>query len=104
RGVKKGGPLAALSFWETYRRSPSSAPAACAKVAPSQMIRHVTSMLISPLLVRCLAAGLLIACAASASVFAEESKQVPRDAAEIQLSFAPVVRKAAPAVVNIYAR
>jgi Do/DeqQ family serine protease len=58
----------------------------------------------SRLLIRRLAAGILIACATSVSVVAEESKQVPRDAAEIQLSFAPVVKKAAPAVVNIYAR
>src|SRR5262245_13358994 len=51
-----------------------------------------------------LAAGILLAWAISAPVFAGEAKQVPRDTAEIQLSFAPIVRKAAPAVVNIYAR
>ena len=31
-------------------------------------------------------------------------RQVPRTKAEVQLSFAPLVKKAAPAVVNIYAR
>jgi hypothetical protein len=38
----------------------------------------------SRLLIRRLAAGILIACATSVSVVAEQSKQVPRDAAEIQ--------------------
>lgn len=32
------------------------------------------------------------------------AQQVPKSAAEIQLSFAPLVRETAPAVVNIYAR
>ena len=32
-----------------------------------------------------------------------QAKQVPRDDAEVSLSFAPVVKKAAPAVVNVYA-
>ena len=31
-------------------------------------------------------------------------RKVPRTKAEVQLSFAPLVKKAAPAVVNIYAR
>jgi Do/DeqQ family serine protease len=35
---------------------------------------------------------------------AEPSRTVPSDAAAIRLSFAPVVRKAAPAVVNVYSR
>lgn len=33
-----------------------------------------------------------------------QTEKVPENAAEVQLSFAPVVRQAAPAVVNIYAR
>ena len=35
---------------------------------------------------------------------AEETTAVPRSAAEVHLSFAPVVKRVAPAVVNIYAR
>lgn len=37
-------------------------------------------------------------------VAAADSRAVPRDRAEMQLSFAPVVRRASPAVVNIYTR
>ena len=37
-------------------------------------------------------------------VFAAAQERVPRDAAEMQLSFAPLVRETAPAVVNIYVR
>ena len=33
-----------------------------------------------------------------------EEKRVPRSAAEIKLSFAPIVKKVAPAVVNIYTK
>ena len=35
---------------------------------------------------------------------AASAQDVPTSAGEINLSFAPVVRKAAPAVVNVYAR
>jgi len=35
---------------------------------------------------------------------AEETKRAPKTSAEITLSFAPVVKKVAPAVVNIYAK
>lgn len=45
---------------------------------------------------------ILIAFAVSGPVFAET--RVPQAPVEITLSFAPVVKKAAPAVVNIYAR
>lgn len=43
----------------------------------------------------------LILCLVAAPLAAQ---QVPRSAAEIQLSFAPLVKEAAPAVVNIYAK
>ena len=36
--------------------------------------------------------------------FATPDRQVPTDAGSMRMSFAPVVRKAAPAVVNVYAR
>jgi serine protease Do len=54
---------------------------------------------------RILAAGLLVSAllglhAASAA----ETKTVPGSRAELELSFAPVVRQVAPAVVNIYAK
>ncbi|MGH7026768.1 trypsin-like peptidase domain-containing protein [Brevundimonas sp.] len=41
---------------------------------------------------------------AQEGVFAEQPRQAPRDAASVKASFAPVVREAAPAVVNISAR
>ena len=50
------------------------------------------------------AAALLITIAVASIARADDAEQVPRDAGAIQLSFAPIVRKAAPAVVNIYAR
>ena len=34
----------------------------------------------------------------------EPSRKVPTDAATMRLSFAPVVRRVAPAVVNVYSR
>ena len=40
----------------------------------------------------------------AAPLAGEQAVRVPRSAAEITLSFAPLVREAAPAVVNIYAR
>jgi Do/DeqQ family serine protease len=40
---------------------------------------------------------------ATAPLRAEEIKQVPKTTAEMQLSFAPLVKKTAPAVVNVYA-
>jgi serine protease Do len=48
-------------------------------------------------------AGLLLAVADAAPVTAEQAK-VPESREEIALSFAPVVRRVAPAVVNIYAK
>lgn len=50
----------------------------------------------------CLAA-LALATSASVSAPADTPKQVPQTTAEVTLSFAPVVKKAAPAVVNVYA-
>ena len=44
----------------------------------------------------------LLACLFPLGLVAET--RVPQQAAEIQLSFAPLVREAAPAVVNIYAK
>ncbi|KAJ54801.1 serine protease [Actibacterium mucosum KCTC 23349] len=39
-----------------------------------------------------------------AAPFAQADSQVPQSSAQLQLSFAPVVKTAAPAVVNIYAK
>src|SRR5687768_12014144 len=36
--------------------------------------------------------------------FASPNRSAPRDAGEMRMSFAPVVRKASPAVVNVFAR
>jgi Do/DeqQ family serine protease len=54
---------------------------------------------------RALAAIVAAACAASALLAgaAAQERRVPSSAAELQLSFAPVVKRAAPAVVNVYA-
>ena len=41
---------------------------------------------------------------AQEGVFAEQPRVAPRDAGSLKTSFAPVVREAAPAVVNISAR
>lgn len=49
-----------------------------------------------------LAAGLALALAGTAP--AQETKRPPSGRAEMQLSFAPLVKRAAPAVVNIYAK
>src|SRR5882757_8980793 len=39
-----------------------------------------------------------------ATPLAAPNREVPRDAAAMRASFAPVVRKAAPAVVNVYSQ
>jgi serine protease Do len=49
-----------------------------------------------------LACALMLTAAAPAA--AEETKRAPNSRAEITLSFAPVVKKVAPAVVNIYTK
>ncbi len=51
-----------------------------------------------------LAAALAFVMATAPRLEAEPRTRVPADRAEITLSFAPVVRQTAPAVVNIYAR
>ncbi len=50
-----------------------------------------------------LAAALAITFFAATAVFAE-TKQVPQSVAEITLSYAPLVKRTAPAVVNVYAK
>jgi len=50
-----------------------------------------------------LVAALSTLMAASATIASAEPKQVPLSRDELTLSFAPVVKKAAPAVVNVYA-
>ena len=47
--------------------------------------------------------GLSIALATSAATWAQD-KAVPEARAQIELSFAPVVKKVAPAVVNVFSR
>ena len=52
-------------------------------------------------------AGFIALClglVAANSAFARVDKRLPADQAEIMLSFAPLVKRAAPAVVNIYTR
>jgi serine protease Do len=62
------------------------------------MIRRV-SLAIGGLLAVLLAPGM-----APGPALAEAGRRVPDGAAELQLSFAPIVRKVAPAVVNIYTK
>lgn len=51
-----------------------------------------------------LVAGLAVAAgAAEAQLFGTDSRKVPDSATEVRLSFAPVVKQVAPAVVNVYA-
>lgn len=51
-----------------------------------------------------LAALLALSCLAATPLYAEPAAQAPSSAAQIRLSFAPLVKKAAPAVVNVYAQ
>jgi len=51
-------------------------------------------------LVACIA---IVSCGDESKVNAEQQKQLPRRREEIILSYAPVVKKVAPAVVNVYA-
>ncbi len=53
------------------------------------------------------AATVILMAALAPSVGAQDSqiqRQVPASTAQVQLSFAPVVRRVAPAVVNVYAQ
>ena len=57
------------------------------------------------LLRRAASAGLALLCLAGTASFAQETaREVPQSREEVMLSFAPVVKKAAPAVVNIFAK
>ena len=47
--------------------------------------------------------ALLAAALASTVAFAQPAREIPRSASDVQLSFAPLVRDTAPAVVNVYA-
>jgi Do/DeqQ family serine protease len=48
--------------------------------------------------------ALLLGLAGSAPALAQEARQVPADTASVRLSFAPIVKKVAPAVVNVFSR
>jgi len=48
--------------------------------------------------------GLVIVCIGLTPLQAAAQRQVPQSQAQVQLSFAPVVQQAAPAVVNIFAK
>lgn len=75
------GPL--LRRWRAQRRDPVT-----------ERLRHALAILALLLPAFCLAAG---------QAGAETVRQVPVSQGEILLSFAPVVKKAQPAVVNVYA-
>src|SRR5262245_65651581 len=71
------------------------------------MSSHMPSQLNMSLPVRWLATAVLIVTAMTPlAVAAQErtpERRVPSSANELRLSYAPVVRRAAPAVVNVYA-
>jgi Do/DeqQ family serine protease len=50
------------------------------------------------------AAAVFVVLALAAPAWAETAKTVPQSKTEVNLSFAPLVKKAAPAVVNVYAQ
>src|ERR1700753_55103 len=45
---------------------------------------------------------MLMACALSVPAHAQDNRRVPSDAASLKSSFAPIVRRIAPAVVNVF--
>jgi Do/DeqQ family serine protease len=53
---------------------------------------------------KCLAVGMALITLATASKLAAQKRSAPISDIEIKLSFAPIVRKTGPAVVNIFAR
>jgi Do/DeqQ family serine protease len=53
---------------------------------------------------KCFALGMALITFGMASKLLAQTRAVPSDNAEIKLSFAPIVRKTGPAVVNIFAR
>lgn len=59
-------------------------------------------MLLSRIISICFAAALWVAGPATAQQTAQQAKVVPGSNAAVQMSFAPLVKLAAPAVVNIY--
>src|SRR3546814_4856380 len=52
----------------------------------------------------CLLLGLAAGAFTAPALAQDTARQVPADREEVMLSFAPVVKKAAPAVVNIFAK
>lgn len=55
-------------------------------------------------MIRRLAAILILLVCATAAPLEAQQRQVPKSRGEVALSFAPVVKRAAPAVVNVYVR
>lgn len=54
-------------------------------------------------MLRSLALALVLALTLTAPIAAQPDRRLPESQAEMQLSFAPIVREVAPAVVNVYA-
>ncbi|MBV9288515.1 MAG: DegQ family serine endoprotease [Hyphomicrobiales bacterium] len=78
------------------------AKAAFAAFAPHSLYRRPSLQFGDLDLIR-LALVLVLALVAAAGVAAEAPKVAPQSPAQVRLSFAPVVKRAAPAVVNVYA-
>src|SRR5262249_33239890 len=80
------------------RGRPSFATALALYLGPSE-----SEMSLMPMRLRVLALPLLAALvAAGAEVYAQD-RRVPASPSEVRLSYAPIVQRAAPAVVNVYA-
>ena len=47
--------------------------------------------------------GLIVGLTGAAQAQQQDNRQVPASAAQVKLSFAPIVKQVAPAVVNVYA-
>ena len=53
---------------------------------------------------KCIAVGMALIALGTASELSAQTRAAPGGGAELKLSFAPIVRKTGPAVVNIFAR
>src|SRR5215212_5550102 len=109
--ITKGGPRAALfrrlRGFCTSHSVPFSADALCLsgrRVYQAAVTRRGIAMLVVISRIRCSAlAFAVLAALFGASAVEAQTKVVPESRAQVQLSVAPIVKLAAPAVVNVYA-
>src|SRR6185369_4246034 len=80
------------------RGRPSFATALALYLGPSE-----SELSLMPMRLRFLALPLLAALVAAGTDVSAQERRVPASPNEVRLSYAPVVQRAAPAVVNVYA-